>query len=731
MGIINNFINRRINKAIIEFNSRKTIEPTVKRKTDKKNFFIKAIGLINNAPVGRETLAEPEYDFEEIRRAIETDSYIKITLQKHSRLIYKAGYYLKSENSDAVEYLKTRFRIMSYCTDKPIDILYQEIADDVVKYSNAILVKKRDKFNYSGVKAKGLFEQDPIVGYFRVDPATIYVKRDEFGNILKYVQKVDSGKEKTYKKEDVIHIYIDRESSNTFGTPKIVAALEDIKLLRKLEGYVLAIVYRFAMPLFHFKIGKTEAGFQATDKEITDTKKDIENMSLDGCFVSNEKTEINVIGAEGSAINISQYLTYFENRVFSALDSSASMMGRGGAKQDADSMEAQSHDYIKYVQKVLSIFIENFILNELLFEGGFNPISNEKDMVKYIFNEINLDTKIKVENNEMLKYQSNVQTLQETRRNIGYKEDVDESQLYKNIIEVPAQIEINRETAIAQGDQSIRVAKATPNIQNSSSSSSNEKSTSSKSSSNPGTKSKTGNISNGKKKSTSPNKDVYTRNNPTNQRGTTSAKVKEYYTLLNEEVIRDKLKHKQKYSDFYDKLEKLKQNILLTDSDIDYLFSITKESLLLDINNLINNASAEGINQALADIKKKYKSKDIDALSVIQIPLDIFYDKANETIQGILVDMKKRISISINRDDIENIINALEYRFRFLIEYILPKAKWYSYLKIGQAANIKKAKINFGNSDDKNNHDKTVNVDAFSIDDIPAFHPFCDCTLKF
>ena len=37
MGIINNFINRRINKAIIELNSRKTIEPTITKKADKNN----------------------------------------------------------------------------------------------------------------------------------------------------------------------------------------------------------------------------------------------------------------------------------------------------------------------------------------------------------------------------------------------------------------------------------------------------------------------------------------------------------------------------------------------------------------------------------------------------------------------------------------------------------------------------------------------------------------------
>ena len=72
MGLINNFIEKRVNKAISELTMRKNFEPT--NKTAKKNnFFIKAIGLINNSPIGRDTLAAPEYNFEEIRRERETE----------------------------------------------------------------------------------------------------------------------------------------------------------------------------------------------------------------------------------------------------------------------------------------------------------------------------------------------------------------------------------------------------------------------------------------------------------------------------------------------------------------------------------------------------------------------------------------------------------------------------------------------------------------------------------
>ena len=730
MGIFNNFIDKKINKAINELTSRKTFEPTNKN-SKKQNFFIKAIGLINNAPIGRDTLAAPEYNFDEIRRAIETDSYIKITLDKHSRLIYKAGYYMKSENEEALNYLKTRFRLMSYMTGKPIDILYQEIADDIVKYSNVILVKKRERQSLNGVRANGLFGQDPIVGYFRIDPSTVYISRDDYGNITKYVQKVDSGKEKTYKKEDIIHIYMDKESSNSFGTPKVVAALEDVRLLRKLEGYALAIVYRFAMPLYHFKVGKTEQGFQATDKEIDDTKYEIEHMSLDGAFVTNEKTEISVIGSDNNALNLTGYLTYFENRVFSALDSSASMMGRGGAKQDADSMEAQSHDYVKYVQKVISIFIENMILNELLLEGGFNPILNDNDIVQYVFNEINLDTKIKVENHEMLKYQSNLQGLSETRRNIGYKETVDEEDLYKNKIEVPAELKITQFTAECQADASIKVAKATPNVSSGNSSNSNT-------SKNSGSKSKTGTLSNGKKSSHSPNKDVSTRNRPVNQNGVTSAKVKENlnetYDLntfnFNEKVIRNKLTHKKEYKNFYDKYEIFKDNVMQTDSDIDYLIAVTKDSMNVELRELIKKASKEGVNLSLKDVAKINKDINIDELSVTTISLNVFYEKVNEDLKNIFSDIKQRLDSNKSNKIAEEVFNALEYRFRYLIEYILPKAKWYSYLIIGKAAGVKLADVNFNGSKDEELYDNLVKLNAFSLDMIPSFHPFCDCTLK-
>lgn len=138
---------------------------------------------------------------------------------------------------------------MSFITQKPIDILFQEVADDLIRYSNAFLVKKRID-NVPGLKLTPVLTDDKVVGgYFRVDPASIKIKRDKNGNVLKYEQGYGKNKKEFFPR-DVIHFYLDKDANNAFGTPRIIAALEDVKLLRKIEGNISALIYRFSMPLY-------------------------------------------------------------------------------------------------------------------------------------------------------------------------------------------------------------------------------------------------------------------------------------------------------------------------------------------------------------------------------------------------------------------------------------------------------------------------------------------------
>ena len=587
---------------------------------------------------------------------------------------------------------------MSFATQKPIEILFQEIADDLIKYSNAFVIKKRID-SIPGMKLNPVLADKIVGGYFRVDPASIKIKRDKNGNVLKYEQGYGDNKKEFFPK-DVVHFYIDKDANNAFGTPRIIAALEDVKLLRKIEGNITALIYRFSMPLYQWIVGLPQPGMQGTDPEIAKAQREVENSTLDGIVITNERTTIKSIGAEGTALNAEGYLKYFEARVFSALVVSASQMGRGGSKQDADSMEAQVHDTVKYIQRIMSIFIREFILSELLLEGGYNPIINEEDIVNYEFEEISLETKVKKENHEMLKYQSNLTTINESRRKMGMKDDVDdESKLYKNYIETNARLKEIDRTA----EHQMELAKQ--NAKNSGSNSTTKSGSSS-----------TGNKSPRSSKSSSPNKSVSSNNRPRNQHGTTSVKIKESF---DEETNQKELKK------IY-KIYKEACNDIENDEPIDMILPLTAETLCTMFNRIVDNNSSMAIVDAIKEISKI--NKIAAKMPNEKIILTSFYEEIDDNIKGLLKLIEKDLS---EDKDVEEVFNKYEYRLKFLEDYIARKAYWYSYIKTGAFSGIKQAYIKFSSEKDAKGRDSVIDTEAFSVDNIPAYHSFCNCEVTY
>ena len=687
------------------FNSKKTAvqqdeavksRPPINFNKEKiKDFMLKAIGGIYSQSDSRERFKRPEYNLWEIKEASEADSYIKISFSKYSHLIYKAGATLKGED-EKVAYLEKRFRVMSFATQKPIEILFQEIADDLIRYSNAFLIKKRIDI-VPGMKLTPVLADKIVGGYFRVDPASVKIKRDKNGNVLKYEQGYGNNKKEFFPR-DVIHFYLDKDANNAFGTPRIIAALEDVKLLRKIEGNITALIYRFSMPLYQWIVGLPEPGMQGTDPEIAEAERKVENSTLDGIVITNERTTIKAIGAEGNALNAEGYLKYFEQRVFSALGVSEAQMGRGGSKQDADSMEAQVHDTVKHIQRVMSIFIREYILNELLLEGGYNPIINEEDIVNYEFEEISLETKVKKENHELLKYQSNLTSINESRRRMGMKDNPDdENKLYKNYIETNARLKEIDRTAKHQ----MELAKQ--NAKNNASNSTESNSSS-------------GNKAPRSSKNSSPNKAVTNNNRPENQHGVSSVKIKESF---DEDFNEKELK---KIFNIY----KEARNDIKNGESSDIIMPLISETLSTAMKRTINKNSELAIVDAIKEISS-IQSRNVSFPNNKIVLID-FYEEIDNNIKNITKLIADELKDNSN---IEEVFDKYEYRIRFLEDYVARKAYWYSYIKTGAFIGVKEAYIKFSSEKDGNNRDSIINTDAFSIDDIPAYHSFCNCEVTY
>ena len=661
--------NPRESIDIVQNNRNKPIN-----RNNFRDFLVRSVKLVSRNTMGRQEFAFPEYDLEEIKMACLSDSYIKMAMMKYSYLIYKAGYSIKSENEQASEYIQQRFRAMSFATGTPMEILFQEIGEDLIKYSNAFLVKARDDNKMPGIKATPIYSTKPVAGYFRIDPSTIRVKRDKRGRITKYMQEVD-GNRQEYSPLNIVHFYMDREADDVFGTPRVIAALEDIKILRKIEGNVMSLIYRFSIPIYQIMVGLADKGLYATDPEIEDVRREIEKMSMDGILVTNERTSIKSIGVDGEALDASGYLEYFEKRAFSALGVSEAQMGRGGAKQDADSMEAQAHDTVKHIQRVISIFIENHIMNELLLEGGYNPILNENDIVKYEFNEISLETKVKLENHELYKFQSNIATFDEVRKKIGMKTEADEDRLYVNMIE--KQFAIDQIEAKAENET---------------------------------------HAGNGKEYNAPKSGQVDSNNNPQNQHGTHAPKIKESYS--------DPNLHKKTYEEIYKKYEKARNDIIRGYSDVYEVLLEAEREIIEDINKRALQAAQEGALRAAKELNKKYYPWEIE------IDISPIEEKVKKHINSLFEDIKDKIKN--NKENYSgSIFDTYEYRLKYLLEHLIPKSYWYGYIKLCAKEGIQEVEADFSDgSEDALKYPHEINTKRFKLDDIPAFHPFCNCGIK-
>lgn len=662
---------------------------------DIKKFTIKATGRSAQS----NDLTAAEYSLTEIQNAIKSDSYIKRFVTDYSQLIFKAGYNIVGENDAAAEYIRKRLRLMSFMTNESFDNLMIEIGNDLVAYSNAFLVKSRTDFNginLSDLTINPVYDNKAVGGYFRIDPSTIEIQRDTNGAIKTYQQTLGNDTVK-FKPTDVIHFYIDKEPSNAFGTPRIASALEDVKMLRRIEGNVERLIYRCLFPITQMKVGIPQQGMMATDQEIKEAQQVVEQLVDDGLIITNEKVEFKNLGANNVALNAEPYLNYFEKRVFSALYLSTSMMGRGGVKQDADSMEEQVHDAVKYFQKSISNFIQNNLFNELLLEGGFNPILNESDIVYFVFNEINLETKVKVENHYLNQYQGNAITFEELRQELGRRADnISLDDVYANAV-----TQKNKMDLVWAGKGML-----TPD----------------------GTASPENGDPKAADKSSDENKQISNTDQPENQHGKSSVNIKEFKESVDDrnKITKKNIDiYKKNFSVIYNKFQAMRNDVCDDVKNQDaFTIPLARESIMKMLEKYMEKELAAGYKKAIRDCGNKNPdfTFDIQTINIVK--------ETKNTIDEIFKEISKRIKKCETREEKESVFNSLEYRLRFLTEYTVSKAYWYAYVKTCNALGKEKVYVDFGNSEDKKSHKNVIDTKHFSLDDIPPFHAYCSCKIK-
>lgn len=368
---------------------------------------------------------KPEYDFEEISIAQDTDSYLSRAINKKVNKVIVAGWDLVGRNPETVEYIKRRINEISYSTKCPFDQLLWSTFFDLIRYNNCIWVKARDEDISSGNVVTSEVEIDlrPIAGYFILPFETLELKAKINGSLKRVKQRLGT-LEKEWAPRDIVHFYTNRKPGFLIGTPEILPVLDDIALLRRIEENVEDLIETNLFPLFHYKIGSDAfpevINHQTGEKETDRVRRTLQYMPANGIYISDHRHEISAIGSEGRALRLDFYLTYFKNRVLSGMGTSPVDMGEGDTanKSTASTMSKAMLIDIEALTIVVKRFIEFYVISELLIEGGYNPLDAE-EMVYFRFGTIDKEERRADENQQIQLFASNLRTIDEVRASLG------------------------------------------------------------------------------------------------------------------------------------------------------------------------------------------------------------------------------------------------------------------------------------------------------------------------
>lgn len=405
-------------------------------KTDIIFGLVKRLGL-RNGDVTSKDFEDPDVDLSEIRLAYDSDSYIRQGVDKYVDIAFKEGHDLYGSYEQSVEYIKARFFYMAEATGIPTEQLFIDITEDVIKLANAIVVKSRSSEPGAfppGASVTGIGGLDPVAGYFCLDPATMKVKRDKNGVIKGWRQETEeSDKPVSFKPEDIVHFYYKRAKGDCYGTPFLLSVIPDVKALRQAEENVLKMMYRNIHPFYHIQVG--DADKEGSTDEIESVRAAINNMDVEGGLITTNRVKIIPIASD-KVIDAHPYLKYLEQRVFSGIGIADVMFGRGDTanRSTGDNMQSELAGRVKAIQRTVEMFVNTFMIRELLREGGFDPILNPEHNVEFKFKENNLDSKIKTETHAIYLYEHNAITEDEMRELIGRDPILDRSKMHQTLI---------------------------------------------------------------------------------------------------------------------------------------------------------------------------------------------------------------------------------------------------------------------------------------------------------
>jgi hypothetical protein len=403
----------------------KVLDPKqAKSKLKRNSDYVGTYNMFNG-------ILRPEYDMLEAFVIYDTEAYVKQAINRKLSLMFRNGYEIGTDldqdidqGQKNIDYIYKRLNTLEYVTGEPTNSFFKKILFNLLLISNCFLRKVRDEELSAGVRNVNNDNKAPIA-FYQLIPAHSILPYFEKGIIKHWRRFFDTGAPwQDYSLEEIIHLKWDVKPGHVYGTPRTVGVRDDIFALRRFEENIELLFVNHLFPFFHVKIGSKDAPClygPNGESEIDTVRYQIETMPKEGIFVSDERVEVDVVGAEGRSLEFDEFLNHLKSRVFTGLGVSGIDMGEGAdaTRATADNISQNLKDYVKADMESFGDIMRMYFFKEWFMEANYSvSIQKAVATTKLIFHEIDLDNLIKEQNHILNLYNAHLLTEPEARKKL-------------------------------------------------------------------------------------------------------------------------------------------------------------------------------------------------------------------------------------------------------------------------------------------------------------------------
>lgn len=368
------------------------------------------------------------YDLTEIVRASETEAYITKSFLEHTQLIVREGFAIKSQDQDVQRYINRRIKEIEILSARSFNLTIRQAVRDLVRTCNAYIVFSRRNYPTSGRQYRwnGL-TLNPIVGIFNANPESVTVLRDHRGRPHFYRQRIYStGLERIWPARDVIHLTYNRHTGDAYGTPWVVPALDDVRLLRRFEEYVDILGKNYSQPFIHWRVGTDDQPASVDpdtgESEVSRIKREVQQMAEDAMAITTHRHEISAVETAKSGVPLEPLLKYLKERTMASLNLSSITLGEGGTanRATASQLVQVGINRCKDMQEVIADTLNASLLLELYLDSGRPFDMNAQPYIE--FAEIDVEQQRSRETHALQMFQGGLITHAEARAEMNRSE---------------------------------------------------------------------------------------------------------------------------------------------------------------------------------------------------------------------------------------------------------------------------------------------------------------------